>query len=177
MKQPNNRAETVLLNIKNSPGIRHRELVKATGIPNSTIGYYIKKLERNQSISISRISNSRRFFMPELSEIERLVIGMLRGKNTGKILLALEKGEMTFSSLVEHLKTHPSTISINLKKLISVGLIEKIGRDRFTIKNKENIVETIFEFKSVTMFFVSLLFYSTFQSSTNFVLFDLGAGV
>lgn len=174
MKHQNGRTETILVKIRNSPGIRYRELVKATGIPNSTIGYYIKKLERNQAISISRISRSCRFFAPELSDLERLVIVMLRRKNTRKIILALEKEESTFSALVESLKTHPSTVSTNLKKLISAGLVEKIGKDRFAMKNKGAITQIINQFKTMTALFISLVFYSTFWHSTNFVLFDLG---
>lgn len=173
MKHQNGRTEAILVKIRNSPGIRYRELVKATGIPNSTVGYYIKKLEKNQAISISRISKSCRFFTPELSDLERLVIVMLRGKNTRKIILALENEESTFFALVERLKTHPSTVSINLKKLVSAGLVEKIGKDRFTMKNNGTITEIINRFKMMTALFISLMFYSTFQISTNFVLFDL----
>jgi len=110
--------------------------------------------------------------VPELSEIQRRVIVMLRGKNTRSILLALKKDEMSFSSLVEQLKNHPSTVSINLKKLVNSEVVEKIGKDRFAIKNKDIITKIIGEFESITLFFVSLLYYSPFQSSTNFVLFD-----
>ena len=177
MKHQNGRAEAILVKIRNSPGIRYRELVKATGIPNSTVGYYIKKLEKNQAISISRISKSCRFFAPELSELECLIIVILRGKNTRKIILALEKEESTFSELVERLKTHPSTVSINLKKLVGAGLVEKIGKDRFAMKNKGTVTEIINQFKTMTALFISLVFYSTFWHSTNFVLFDLGSFV
>lgn len=177
MKQQNDRDDAILEKIKNSPGIRYRELARATGIPNSTLGYYIKKLEKNQAISISRISKSCRFFASELSDFERLVIVMLRGKHTCKIILALEKEESTFSALVERLETHPSTISTSLKKLISAGLVENIGKNRFAIKNKGAITEIINQFKTMTALFISLMFYSTFWYSTNFVLFNLGSRV
>ena len=177
MNHTNNRTETVLSGIKNSPGIRYRELVRVTGIPNTTISYYIKKLEKSQQISVQKISKSCRFFMPELSEIQQCVIVMLRGKNTRSILLALEKDAMSFSSLVKHLKNHPSTVSINLKKLVKSELVEKIGKDRFAIRNKDDITKIIGEFESTTLLFVSLLYHSTFQSSTNFVLSDLGVFV
>lgn len=164
----------MLSGIKNNPGIRYRELVRTTGIPNSTIGYYIKKLEKNQQISVQRTSKSCRFFMPELLEIQRLVVVMLRGKNTRGILLALKKEDkISFSSLVKHLKSHPSTVSINLKKLVNAKMIEKIGKDQFAIKNK-NTIKIICEFESKTLLFVSLLCYNVFQFCTEFVLFDFG---
>jgi predicted transcriptional regulator len=170
----NNRTDTVLAGIKNSPGIRHLELVRTTGIPNSTISYYIKKLEKNKQISVQKSSKSCRFFVPELSEIQRRVIVMLRYKNTRIILLALKKNEMPFSSLVKQLEKHPSTISINLKKLVNSDLVEKIGRDKFAIKNKDDIKRTINKFESKTLLFVSISWYGIFQNCTNFVLFDFG---
>lgn len=170
----NNRIDTVLSGIKNSPGIRHRELVRTTGIPNSTISYYIKKLEKNQQISVQKLSKSCRFFVPELSEIQRRVIVMLRYKNTRIILLALKKDEMSFSSLVKQLGKHPSTISVNLKKLVNSDLVEKIGSDKFAIKNRDVIKRIISKFESKTLLLVSISCYSIFQNCTNFVLFDFG---
>jgi ABC-type polysaccharide/polyol phosphate transport system ATPase subunit len=53
-------------------------------------------------------------------------------------------------------------------------LVEKIGRDKFAIKNKDDIKRTINKFESKTLLFVSISWYGIFQNCTNFVLFDFG---
>lgn len=173
MKPHNNREITIIEKIKNNPGIRYRELAKITKIPNSTIGYYIKKIEKNQIIVTSRIDNSCRFFMPEFSEIQCRVITMLRGKNTKKIILALEKEEMTFSSLVKKLEVHSSTISVNLKKLISFGIVEKIRDDKFILKTND-VVNIVNKYKSITTIFGLSVFYNILQEQMKFIFLIYG---
>jgi len=173
VKPHNNRELAVIEEIKNNPGIRYRELAKITKIPNSTIGYYIKKLGRNQIIVTSKIDNSCRFFMPEFSEIQCRVITMLRGKNTKKIILALEKEKMTFSSLVEKLETHPSTISVNLKKLINFEIVEKIRNNIFVLKTND-ITNIVNKYKSITVISGLSIFHNILQEQVNLIFLIYG---
>ncbi|MEX0862968.1 ArsR family transcriptional regulator [Nitrosopumilus sp.] len=114
--------------------------------------------------------------MPEFNESQCRIITMLRGKNTRKIMIALENDMLTFSLLVEQLKINPSTISINLKKLISFRIVEKNKKNKFTLKTKD-ITKMINKYKSMTAIFGTVLFYNILQNQNNFMLINLSGFV
>ena len=54
----------LLKRINNSPGIRYRELLRATGFSNGVMAYHLKKLENSKRIKVSRISSEEYKVLP-----------------------------------------------------------------------------------------------------------------
>ena len=72
------REEKIILGIQSNPGIRFRELMKMLGITNGILSYYITKLEKIGTVNVQRKSGVSRFFMPDLTDDELILIQYLR---------------------------------------------------------------------------------------------------
>ena len=118
------RESLIISNIKNSPGIRFRELMKQVGITNGVMSHYLRKLEQNESIRIERTPGVTRLYSSDLSEDEAKLVKRLRQETPKKILVALiENDQLTFKELVSKIAKSPSTTSFYLTQLIEDHII------------------------------------------------------
>ena len=66
-----------------------------------------------------------RFYPPQITEAESIVIKALRKQTPRDLLLALIKEDgLEFSQLVKEIKKSPSTVSLYLSQIVEDGLVE-----------------------------------------------------
>jgi len=111
--------------IEKNPGIQFREIMRSSGLKNGVLSHYLGKLEKNGVIKATRGPRQIRFYPPQITENESIVIKALRKQTPRDLILALIKEDgLEFSQLVREVKKSPSTVSLYLSQLIEDGLVE-----------------------------------------------------
>ena len=111
--------------IDGNPGIQFREIMRSSGLKNGVLSHYLKKLEDNGVVKVVRGPRQVRFYSPNITEEESLVIKALRKDTPRYLLLALIKDDgLEFSQLVQEVKKSPSTVSLYLSQIVADGLVE-----------------------------------------------------
>lgn len=137
-----------LLNrINNSPGIRYRELLRATGFSNGVMAYHLKKLEKSKRIKVSRSHRrSTRFYPLSIPARELRVIEFIRRKTARQIVhFLLQNDSRTFKDIVQFTKKVRSTVSWHLSRLREGGIIKVgVGRNQtYRLKNRELVIKVM----------------------------------
>jgi len=111
--------------IEKNPGIQFREIMRTSGLKNGVLSHYLGKLEKNGIIKATRGPRQIRFYTPQITEDESIVIKALRKQTPHDLILALIKEDgLEFSQLVKEVKKSPSTVSLYLSQLVEDGLVE-----------------------------------------------------
>jgi predicted transcriptional regulator len=115
----------ILKHIGKNPGIRYRELLRATGLTNGTLEYHLKMLEKSNTMTVERRDGRRaRYFHICIPADETQILGYIRNDVARQIVFfILEHDLCTFKEILEHTKKAPSTASWHLKRLSEAGLI------------------------------------------------------
>ena len=134
--------------IDDNPGIQFREIMRSSGLKNGVLSHYLKKLEDHGVVKAVRGPRQVRFYSPNITEEESIVIKALRKETPRALLLALIKEDgLEFSQLVKEVKKSPSTASLYLSQLVADRLIEIIVielRKRYHIKVR-NLIDKLIE--------------------------------
>ena len=64
--------------IEKNPGIQFREIMRSSGLKNGVLSHYLDKLERSGVIKADRGPRQVRFYPPQITEDESIVIKSLR---------------------------------------------------------------------------------------------------
>jgi predicted transcriptional regulator len=137
--------------IEQTPGIQFREIMRSSGLKNGVLSHYLGKLEKNGVIKVIRGPRQSRFYPPQITEEESIVIKALRKQTPRDLLLALiiEDG-LEFSQLVKEVKKSPSTVSLYLSQLVEDGLVETKFvslKKRYHIKARDLIDKLIEDYR------------------------------
>ena len=134
--------------IEKNPGIQFREIMRSSGLKNGVLSHYLEKLEKNGTIKSTRGPRQARFYPPQISEDESIVIKALRKQTPRDLILALIKEDgLEFSQLVNAVKKSPSTVSLYLSQLVEDELVEiKLNqlKKRYHIKAR-NLIDRLVE--------------------------------
>ena len=135
--------------IDDNPGIQFREIMRSSGLKNGVLSHYLKKLEDHGVVKVVRGPRQVRFYSPNITEEESIVIKALRKQTPRDLLLSLIKEDgLEFSQLVKEVKKSPSTVSLYLSQIVADGLVEvKIVelKKRYHIKVRELVDKLIEE--------------------------------
>ena len=135
--------------IDDNPGIRFREIMRSSGLKNGVLSHYLKKLEDHGVVKVVRGPRQNRFYSPNITQEESIVIQALKKQTPRDLLLALIKEDgLEFSQLVKEVKKSPSTVSLYLSQIVTDGLVEiKVIelRKRYHIKVRELVDKLIEE--------------------------------
>ena len=145
--------KTILLkHINNSPGIRYRELQRATGFANGVLAYHLKILKsRRMKVIRYRIRNSTRYYPLNTTAKESCLMEYVRRTTTRKILLFLLKHDQcTFNDIMQHTKKVRSTISWHLSWLRKARIISvrSGAHQTYRLRNKELVAILINKIKN-----------------------------
>jgi predicted transcriptional regulator len=137
--------------IEQTPGIQFREIMRSSGLKNGVLSHYLGKLEKNGVIKVIRGPRQSRFYPPQITEEESIVIKALRKQTPRDLLLSLiiEDG-LEFSQLVKEVKKSPSTVSLYLSQLVEDGLVETKFvslKKRYHIKARDLIDKLIEDYR------------------------------
>ena len=142
------REEMIFSEIKSNPGIRFRELMKQFSITNGVMSYYLRKLEKNESVWVERTPRVTRFYSSDLSEDEAKLVKRLRQETPKKILVELvQNDQLTFKELVAKICKSPATTSFYLSQLVKDNIVATSKSDfvkvYFNVERKRiaNIIE------------------------------------
>jgi len=135
--------------IKNSPGIRYRELMKATGFPNGVAQYHLKILEKSKRVKVSRhYGKTTRFYPLSISAKESRIIEHIRHSTRRKIILfLLQHDRSLFADIKRNIRRVPSTVSWHLSRLKESGVIS-INHQTYRLKNRSLVVRLMKKFKT-----------------------------
>ena len=137
--------------IEENPGIQFREIMRSSGLKNGVLSHYLGKLEKNGVIKATRGPRQIRFYPPQITEDESIVIKALRKQTPRDLILALiKKDGLEFSQLVQEVKKSPSTVSLYLSQLVEDGLVEvKLIqlKKRYHIKARDLIDKLIEDYR------------------------------
>ena len=111
--------------IDDNPGIQFREIMRSSGLKNGVLSHYLKKLEDGGLVKVMRGPRQVRFYSPNITEEESIVIKALRKETPRDLLLALIKDDgLEFTELVQEVKKSPSTVSLYLSQIVADELVE-----------------------------------------------------
>jgi predicted transcriptional regulator len=134
--------------IEQNPGIQFREIMRTSGLKNGVLSHYLGKLEKHGTIKVIRGPRQARFYSPQITEDESLVIKALRKQTPRDLLLALiQEDGLEFTQLVKATKKSPSTVSLYLSQIVEDRLVEiKFVRlkKRYYIKVR-NLIDKLIE--------------------------------
>ena len=137
--------------IEENPGIQFREIMRSSGLKNGVLSHYLGKLEKNGIIKVNRGPRQVRFYPPQITEAESVVIKALRKQTPRDLLLALiENDGLEFSELVKAVKKSPSTVSLYLSQLVEDELVETKYvqlKKRYHIKARDLIDKLIEDYR------------------------------
>jgi predicted transcriptional regulator len=157
----------ILKHIDKNPGIRYRELLRATGLANGTLEYHLKMLEKSNTITVERRDGRRaRYFPICIPADETQILGYIRNDVARQVVFfVLEHDLCTFKEILEHTKKAPSTASWHLKRLSEAGLIIVIyGQEYqlYRVVNRNLVKEVLCKYKETFRDKVANEFYEMF---------------
>jgi len=142
--------KSVILNtIKDNPGIRYRELLRAVGVMNGVLSYHLNLLEKENVIVSERYKGIVRYYLYGIDKDEARILGMLRIPMVKVIIeFMLDNGPCSLATLSQHLHRSKSTISWHLKRLIDEGIVIKHNNNNvYYIGDKDKIKSVILKYK------------------------------
>ncbi|ABK78398.1 uncharacterized protein conserved in archaea [Cenarchaeum symbiosum A] len=112
--------------ITKNPGIKFREIMRATGLKNGVLSHHLGKMERSGTVQAVREPRQTRFYPLEISESESKIIKSLRRGTPRKILrsLMLNKEGLEFGEIVNESSKSPSTVSLYLSRMVDDGVVQ-----------------------------------------------------
>ncbi|MFY9873105.1 MAG: winged helix-turn-helix transcriptional regulator [Candidatus Nitrosopolaris sp.] len=125
----------ILKYINSVPGIRYRELLRLTGLPNGTLEYHLKIFESTHKVTTFRRSGRRTGYYPnDIPADESHILEHVRNQVARQIVLfILENDLCTFDSILKNIKKAPSTLSWHLKRLSEAEIISVIYRQKLQL--------------------------------------------
>ena len=119
------RVEQIVQLVNENPGIRYSEIMRETGLKNGVLSHHLSKIEQAGRIVIERTPRVARLYPCGMPQKETLVIKHLKNPTARKLLTTLLDGDFTFKELVNKVKKSQGTISLSLKSLCEVQIVER----------------------------------------------------
>lgn len=143
----NNRNSQLLEIIEKNPGIKFRELMRATGMKNGVLSHYVNNLEKNGAVQVKREPRQTRFFPLHITDEESKIIKALRRNTPREIIEALlVHEELNFGEIVKYVGKSPPTVSLYISHLVSDQVIELQLNQRkktYRIKDRKSMDKII----------------------------------
>jgi len=140
--------------ISENPGLHYREIQRKTKIPDATLKYHLKKLEKNNFIThVKNIRYKNYFIKGEIGRKEKKILSLLTKEVYRNIILGLLLGiNQSRKDLIYNMDMDISieTLSFHLKKLMKLDLIEIAPVEDGVIKSVENSNPRIVEYTATT---------------------------
>ena len=124
--------EKILKHINEYPGIRHRELLRLTGLSNGVLSFHLKKLKKSKLVKAKKLGyNTTRYYPISVKANESNIFRSSSGFNSRKtILFLLEHSNCRFKEIVHFIDKSRSTTSFQLQRLEHTGIISVLRVDK-----------------------------------------------
>jgi predicted transcriptional regulator len=125
----------IMIQIRDTPGVRYRELMRLTGLSNGALEYHLRILEKSDRIKVDRLEGKRaRYYSIDIPADESHILGFIRNNVSRQIVTFILQHELcTFDEILEHIKKAPSTSSWHLKRLSKAAIISVTYGKRYQL--------------------------------------------
>lgn len=139
--------------IERKPGLRYRELIRATGLPHSTFALTVASLQKLDLVKVKKREGVTRFYPPHISDKECNILGHIYPLTSARLVShLLENDDAPFKELVKVTAKAPATVSYYLKKLKKDGIVEErfYGNNKtFAIRDREELLATVKKYSNL----------------------------
>jgi predicted transcriptional regulator len=143
----------ILTLINEHPGIRHRELLRLTGLSNWVLSFHLKKLRKSKLLKAKKLGyNVTRYYPKAVKANESNILDHVMHPTRRKIILfLLEHSNCRFKEIVHYIDRARSTTSFQLQCLECVGIISVLrihkNNQFYRLTNRASIVKTVSKYK------------------------------
>lgn len=137
--------------IYKNPGIKFRDIMRATGMKNGVLSHHLGKLEKLGSIQVFREPRQTRFYPLHISHKESKIIKALRRETPRNIISTLILDESLASNeIAKKVNKAPSTVSLYLSQLVEDGIVKLHFEERrrtYTVVDKDLVDKLIEDYR------------------------------
>lgn len=147
IRNQNRNSELVSIISKN-PGIKFREIMRATGMKNGVLSHHLAKLEKSGTVQVHRSIRQTRFYPLHITENESKVIRALRRETPRDIISSLILNDnLEFNQIVKQVNKAPSTVSLYLSQLVEDNIVsvDFLERKKTYKINDKTLVDKLIE--------------------------------
>ncbi|HUR63535.1 MAG TPA: hypothetical protein VM241_03540 [Candidatus Thermoplasmatota archaeon] len=122
--------------IQGNPGIHASELGRRMGTGWGTIVHHLDKLEKGRLVAIRKVNNQKCYFEAggKVSRQDMAVAGAVRGDSANRITSYVASHPMTSQkALAGDLGISPALASFHVKKLVGMGVLDKVRSGKETL--------------------------------------------
>ncbi len=122
--------------IQTNPGIHASGLAREVGAGWGTITHHLEKLERGLMVTTRKVNNQKCFFENGglVSRHDMQVAGAVKGDTASDIAGFVASHPMTSQKgMAESLNLSPALISFHVKKLVNLGVLDKVRHGKETL--------------------------------------------
>jgi DNA-binding MarR family transcriptional regulator len=122
--------------IQGSPGIHASELGRRMGTGWGTIVHHLDKLEKGRLVAVRKVNNQKCYFEAggKISRMDMAVAGAVRGDSANRITSYVASHPMTSQkALAGDLGISPALASFHVKKLVGLGVLDKVRHGKETL--------------------------------------------
>ncbi len=122
--------------IQSNPGVHASELSRQVGAGWGTITHHLDKLEKGKLVTTRRVNNQKCYFEDggKVSSQDMAVASAVRGDSASHITSYVATHPMTSQkAMAEQLGMSAALASFHVKKLVGIGVLEKIRRGKETL--------------------------------------------
>jgi predicted transcriptional regulator len=148
ISQRDRKKRMLLKCINDSPGIRYRELLRATGFPNGVLAYHLKILEKLKQMKVSRqYRKITRYYPLKTTARESRIIEFMKRPTDRRIMLFLVQHERClFNDIERYIKRASSTVSWHLSRLREAHIIS-MRYQTYRLKNRALVISLMNKIK------------------------------
>ncbi|MEA3190502.1 MAG: hypothetical protein QOD77_1084 [Thermoplasmata archaeon] len=132
--------------IQSNPGVHASELSRKVGAGWGTITHHLEKLEKGKLVTTRRVNNQKCYFEDggKVSSQDMQVASAVRSDSAHQITQWVASHPMTSQkAMAEGLGISPALASFHVKKLVGVGVLEKVRRGKETLLTTTQAVRRI----------------------------------
>ena len=141
---------TLLKIVRRNPGVHYRELWRVSGLGYGTLERQLVLLKRLGLLRTHRSGGFTRYYNPDVSKIEMELVCYLKQRAYREIIrLLLDDADdaLTFQEIVQMIGKAPSTVSVQLRRLIDHKVVSFDEKHGYTVNNKPAIKRLISKYK------------------------------
>jgi predicted transcriptional regulator len=141
---------TLIKLVRQNPGIHYRELLRASGLGYGTIEHHLALLERLGLLRAHRAGGFTRYYNSDVSKRDMELLYYLKQRTYQEIIRLLlddTRGSFTFQKIVQMIGKAPSTVSVQLGRLIDQKVVSFDEKHGYIVNNKQTIKRLISKYK------------------------------
>jgi len=141
---------TLLKLVRQNPGIHYRELLRLSGVGYGTLERQLMLLEKLGLLRTYRAGGFTRYYNSDVSKTDIELLYYFRQRPYREIIRLLlddASDAFTVQEIAQMIGKAPSTVSVQLGRLIDHKLVSFDKRRGYTVNNKQTIKRLISKYK------------------------------